>query len=210
MFGLFGRRSLEDMLDKLSGCGIRLREGAGPDALLRDTSRFEAAVTRAGLEAGGFLTVLIAMGDEGTLIEPGHSAAINVSILPPPSDDVWHFDAECIEDHGDYKWIVERLCTLSGGDLHFDAVADYVDVAAGEAWLELDQAGTRVRLDLRVHDDWADEAVFAALQQRLAATGSPRRFAMQGLGQDALLVCLPPDRLRALNKLTGMQFQIIA
>jgi hypothetical protein len=51
-----------------------------------------------------------------------------------PSDQIWHFDTECIEDHGDYKKIVSRIVTLAHGALPLEQVEDFVDIENGAAW----------------------------------------------------------------------------
>src|SRR5260221_470621 len=43
------------------------------------------------------------------------------------SDDIWNFDAECIEDHGAYVDVVSRFVTLAKGALPLTGIADYVD-----------------------------------------------------------------------------------
>jgi hypothetical protein len=127
--------------------------------------------------------------------------------LGPPSDDVWHFDVKCIEGRGAYKIIVDRLCRMTKGDLAFDQVKDDVDADQRIAWVELTRAGESERIDLTFDDNWVDPGIFSDMQQRLAATGSPRRFAARGLGQDCLIVCQTPQSLKALNRATGLRFR---
>jgi hypothetical protein len=45
-----------------------------------------------------------------------------------PSDDIWHFDVECIEDHNDYVRIAQRFVDLAGSHLSLEDINDYVDV----------------------------------------------------------------------------------
>jgi hypothetical protein len=158
------RQTLEQMLDALAACGVSLREGASAELLVREKTAIDGGTSRATLEKGGFESVLIAMGDE---IDAPEGAPVD-----PPSDDVWHFDVEFIEDHGAYRTIVERLCKMTHGDFRCDRVDDYVDVDAGVAWVELTRAGETERVTLRVDNDWTDERIFSVLQEKLAATGS--------------------------------------
>lgn len=201
-FGLWKRQSLQSMLETAAACGISLRDGVSPDVLYRQRTRWEPARSPATIEKGGFESLLIAMGDDPY-------DATTFAPLDPPSDDVWHFDVEFIEDHGAYKSIVDRLCRMTNGDLSFDAVADYVDVDVGVAWVEVSSAGRRERIELTVDNDWTDPKIFSEMQERLKATGSVRRFAMHGLGQDCLIVCQTQDNLTALNRATGLRFRVM-
>ena len=124
-----------------------------------------------------------------------------------PADDVWHFDVEAIEDHGSYVQIVENCCRLTGGDLTFDDVRDFVDVEQQIAWVEVSAKGRTERVDLKVDNDWVDPKIFAKLAEWLESGLAPRRrFAMHGLGQDLLLICKPPEDIKQINRATGLRF----
>lgn len=202
MFGIWRRPTMEEMLEAIRACGIALRDGVLPEALLRKQTQWDSGRTRAMIEKPGFEMLLVAMGDDPFDYEAGRP-------LDPCSDDVWHFDVEFIEDHGAYKTIVERLCRMTGGDLAFDQVADYVDVEGEVAWVELTSAGKVERINLVVNNDWTDGEIFSEMQRRLSATGSLRRFAEQSLGQDCLIVCQTPEKLKALNRATGLSFRVM-
>ncbi len=189
------------MLAAIAPCGLSLCEGAAPDVLLRQRTQWKSERSRATLEKSGFQSLLIAMGNDP--YDPK-----SFKPLDPPSDDVWHFDVEFIEGHGAYKIIVDRLCRMTRGDLTFDRVTDYVDVEERVAWVELTRAGGSERIDLTIDDDWTDPKIFLEMQQRLVATGSPRRFAMLGLGQDCLIVCQTLENLKTLNRVTGLRFRV--
>jgi hypothetical protein len=198
--GFWKRPTLEMMLEAIRPCGVALRDGVPTDALFQQRTPWEGERSRATIEKRGFEALLIAMGDDPYDFEAR-------TPLEPPSDDVWHFDVEFIENHGAYKTIVDRLCRTTGGDLVFDQVTDYVDVEEQVAWVELTRAGKAERVDLSVDNDWTDPKIFAEMQRRLAATGSPRRFAEQSLGQDCLIVCQTPENLKALNRVAGLRFR---
>jgi hypothetical protein len=136
------------------------------------------------VEKCGFEMLLALMGDDPYDFEAHKD-------LDPYSDDVWHFDVEFIEDHGAYKTIADRLSRMTGGDLVFDQVADYVDVEGEIAWVELSQGGKTERVELTIDND------------------SQRRFAWHTLGQDCLIVCLTPEKLKALNRDTGLRFRVM-
>lgn len=196
MFGFFRRRrTLEQMLSDLAACGIAPRAGVSPEAMLRN-----AGMDRREIERGDFAALLIALGIEDYDEQAPETPRIW-------SDDVWHFDTECIEGDGDYLRIVRHLSRLARGALRFASVRDHVDIGAGVAWVETTDGSGTERLALRVQDDWVDEAIFALLQSRLVAAGARPRFAAHGLGQDMLLVCLEPRAIARLNRLTGLRFQ---
>jgi hypothetical protein len=193
---------MEAMLEAIRPCGVALRDGVLPEALLRKQNRWEGERSRAIIQKRGFEMLLVAMGDDPYDYEAGKP-------LDPYSDDVWHFDVEFIEDHGAYKTIVDRLSRMTGGDLAFDQVADYVDVEGEVAWVELSQGGKTERVELTVDNDWTDGKIFTEMQRRLCAKGSQRRFAEQSLGQDCLFVCQTPEKLKALNRVTGLRFRVL-
>jgi hypothetical protein len=188
------RRTVEEMLISLSECGISLRPHVPVESLFAEFSRET-------IEKDGFEALLCEMGNDR--FGPKSLVALN-----PYSDDVWHFDTEFIYDHGAYRDIVNRLCVLARGDLKFDEVKDYVVVEDKVAWVELLSGQQVERIDLEVNDDWVDSRIVSVMQQRIAATGSQRRYACQGLGQDCLFVCQAPNALRKLNKTTGLRFTI--
>ncbi|WP_436440810.1 hypothetical protein, partial [Enterococcus faecium] len=78
---------------------------------------------------------------------------------------------------------------MTKGILSLNEIEDYVDVEEGVAWVEMKRAGRTERIELTVNNDWTDPKIFLEMQERLKTTGSSRRFAMQSLGQDCLIVC---------------------
>jgi hypothetical protein len=182
------KKSVETMLEEAAAVGIALRPGVEPQHLWAGRSKSK-------FESGGFLTLLGNMGDEDC--EAG---------VEPLSDDIWHFDVEAINDHGDYVRIVENCCRLTGGDLNFERIADHVDIANKRAFIEVIANGHGQRVDLDVDDDCVDEKVFKFLMDQLAATGSKRQFAAHTPGQDMLLICKTPSETNAISRATGLRF----
>ena len=179
------------MLADLASVGISLRRGTGPEQIL---------VGREKIEKGGFEVLLIEMGEEPFDLK-------TFTPLEPFCDDVWHFDVEAIEDHGSYVRIAENCRRLAGGDLKFEDIRDYVDIDGKVAWLEVSINGRRDRVDFKVDNDWVDPVIFAKLQEWLGEAGSERRFAVQGLGQDLLLICKSPEEINRINRKTGLRFR---
>jgi hypothetical protein len=103
---------------------------------------------RSAYEAEPFLLLLVVMG--------GSPEEEPFEYL---SDAIWHFDTECIVDHGDYAAIARRMSVLSGGDLPFEEVQDFIEIENEEAWLSLVLDGKAYRFDAAVDEDWVDEEI---------------------------------------------------
>ncbi|HTQ12366.1 MAG TPA: hypothetical protein VMH86_00720 [Rhizomicrobium sp.] len=183
LFNFRRRKSVETMLAELAKLGIRLSPGIEPDELLADFSR-EA------IEKSGFEMLLVAMGSP------------NASF----SSDVWHFDAEAIEDHGSYVDLAEHCVRLANPDLSFVRISDHVEVDEGEAWIEYENGSGVERVILAVDDDWVDPAFFDDLDKRLESRGSKRRFWAHVLGQDSLIICQPESSIGSINRTSGLKF----
>jgi hypothetical protein len=100
MFKLFKRGpggpvSFKQQLSTLASCGINLAAGVEPEALLE-------SFDRAAFEAEPYRRMLQCMGGEA---ESESQAGENGY----PSDNIWHFDTERIEDHGFYAAIARRM-----------------------------------------------------------------------------------------------------
>lgn len=181
--------SVATALAQLEGVGVRLRPGISRDDVLHSFGgTMESAVD--------WIQLLCVLGSE---VERGDFARI--------SDDIWHFDAECIEDQGDYLRVVERFVILAKGALPLTNIRDHVDVEAGEAWVEFTLEEKRVRWDLKVSDDWVDPELYSQLQGLVAPRAAGKRFFIVALGQDSL-ISFGDDRMKqALSNLSGLKFQ---
>lgn len=126
----------------------------------------------------------------------------------PKSNDLWHFDTECIADDGDYVRIAERLACLSKGVLAISDVRDHVSIEDSVAWLELNFRGKPVHWDFEVQDDWVDATVFTRFVQLFGDTSSDARFTYGDLGgQDCLIGFATEEQRQALTGLTGVKFE---
>jgi len=181
-----GTVKLEEQLKALKDLGIRLRRGMTVDHVL-------VSFPREDYEKRPFELLLTTMGSE-----------LEVEPYERLSDDVWHFDAECIEDHGAYVDIAERVAVLAG--LELGDVKDYVRADADEAWLAFTLDGVRHKWDLEVEDDWADESVFEKFDALLQASGDQRLITLQWGGQDCLILAGNAERLQRLRETTGLDF----
>ncbi|MEA2204995.1 MAG: hypothetical protein QOE77_1771 [Blastocatellia bacterium] len=160
-----------------------------PDHLL-------AMFDRTDYEKNPYVMLLTIMGSE-----------MDVEPFIIASDDIWHFDTECIEDHNDYVRIAQRLADLAGGELPLDDLKDYVDVDGGVAWLSFTLNGQRVRWDAKVDADWVDATILSRIAELLRSRGPGRQFTYYDLGgQDCLLGCATPENLQRLRAATSMDF----
>jgi hypothetical protein len=184
---LFGKKppTLERQLHDLVECGVRLLPGANREALLREWSQEE-------FENDPYELALVALaGDD-----------------PPLAENVWHFDTECIEDHGDYARIAERMRSMAGNALPIASIQDFVDVEAREAWLSFVLDGSEHRWTCEVQDDWVDPTVLSRFAALLARRNTGYRFAYLDLGgQDCMLGCFRDDELRRLRRTTGLAWE---
>lgn len=182
--------TLEKQLQILSDCGIELAPGITKDHLL-------ASYHREDYEAEPFLLLLARMGGE---LEEEPFAYL--------SNNIWHFDTECIEGHGDYEQIANRMRDLAGGALPLAEINDYVDVDEEKAWLSFKLNGVETRWEMEVDSDWVDPKVFSAFASLLAEQPNDKRYTYFDLqGQDCLIGCSTPEQLKRLRKETGLDFQ---
>jgi hypothetical protein len=122
------------------------------------------------------------------------------------SHDIWHLDAECIEDHGDYVRLAKRFSVLAGPSLALGDLVDHVDIEAGEASLEFRLDGRKVSWDLAVDNDWMDPALYTNFQGLLRSRNN-QRFMICALGQDSLVLCGDEAKRRTISSFSGLQFQ---
>jgi hypothetical protein len=180
--------TLEQKLEVLASCGFRLAEPFTCDDLLKSWSR-------ADCEKPGYDLVLVGLGMTEEQ-EPWRSHCVSL----------WHFDTECIEDHGDYKRIAERMAEMAGGSLIIANVQDHVDVENEEAWLSFSCGGKDIKIQCEVQDDWVDPTVFSRFVELLAQSDSSKIYVCYELGgQDCLIGCVTREELKKLNR-KGIKF----
>jgi len=182
--------SLETQLQTLADHGINLL----PD---RTVDEFLISFPREDYESSPFGLVLFVLGGEVESRPCGRHF----------SNDIYTFDAECIEDHGDYRSQVLQLCRIAGDDLPVEDISDTIDIDAGIARIELTLDGRTHEFEPHVDNDWFDPDVIFWLDALLAARGSTRRFFLHDTGdQNLVTICTTPDRVAALSKATGLVF----
>lgn len=181
--------SVRQGLEQLAALGIRRRDGISDDDLL--------------LSLGGtmdspvdWVTLLCVLGGN---VERGD--------FPRISDDIWHLDAECIEDNGDYVRVLEQFVVLAKGQLPLTDLRDRVDIENGEAWVEFTLDGKPIHWDLEVSDDWLAPELYTQLQELVTARAGGKKFFIVALGQDSLVGFGDAALKDALSRLIGLEFQ---
>ena len=177
------------MLKQLASLGIRVRPGIADEDLLYS----RGGTMDSPVEC---LELLCVLGNE---VERGDFERI--------SDDIWHFDAECIGGRGDYIRLLERFAALAKGALPLTDIRDDVDIENGMAWVEFSLEGKKFRWDLAVNDDWVDPEIYSQLQQLAMQRGSGKRFFIAILAQDSLISFGDDQMRQALSKLSGLDFR---
>jgi len=185
-----GRRtSVSEALSPLANIGVHVRPGISNEDLLYSLEgTMESPVE--------WVQLLCVLGSE---VERGDFERI--------SDDIWHFDAECIEDHGHYRAVVNRFVILAKGALPLTEINDHVVIDEKEAWVEFTLDGKRVHWDLEVSDDWVDPQLYSRLQEAVAPRGAGKRFFIVALGQDSLISFGDDQMRQELSRLSGLNFQ---
>lgn len=138
--------SLTRQLEDLRACGVKLFPSATEEALLAECTQDEFA-------REPYQLVLVTIGD-----------------APPRPENIWHFDTECIEDHGDYARIAKRFAGIAGGDFPLTDVHDFVNVEPRQAWVAFKLYCVDYCWTCKVDDDWVDSRIIFAV--RLAPSGA--------------------------------------
>jgi hypothetical protein len=180
--------SLEQKLEILAGCGLRLAPPFTAQDLLESWPR-EA------FEKPGFTLTLVGLGmTEERPPWRNHCA------------NVWHLDTECIEDNGSYIRVAKRMAELTQGSIIIENLRDQVDLEAGTANLDFDHDGKPVHIDFKVNDDWLDPAALSLFVRMLALSDPSKLFIYHDTkGQDCVIACVTRGQFLALKK-AGVHF----
>ncbi|MBF0548421.1 MAG: hypothetical protein HQM08_28555 [Candidatus Riflebacteria bacterium] len=180
--------TLEEKLDLLTECGFKLNTPFTVENLLASWPRNE-------FEKPGFSLVLVSLGMTEEQ-EPWGNHCTNL----------WHMDSECIEDHGDYKELTQRMVEITQGSLPLENIQDFIDVEKKEAWVSFSFKGREFKITCRVNDDWVDPDFFGKLVELLQTADPDKIFVHFDLGgQDCLLGCVTRDQFEMLLK-QGIEF----
>jgi hypothetical protein len=122
------------------------------------------------------------------------------------SDDIWHLDAECICEDGDYANLLERFCILTKGAMVVTDVEDHVDIEASQAWIDFRFQGQNVHWDIEVNDDWLDPGFYSHVCELVRTVTPDRGFFICALGQDSLISYGDKEQKRKLSDILGLKF----
>ena len=126
----------------------------------------------------------------------------------PMSERIWHVHRDSIRQPEDYVHTLMRLAGVAKASGAVLPVADVQALPSGENVL------LRFRLDAHTCE-WElsgspnalDPELLLRAADILQESAGPRQFAYAALGgPDALIVCVDPGELDALNRLTGLGF----
>jgi hypothetical protein len=175
--------TIEDQLDALARCGLKLKDQFGVQDLVESWGRD-------ALNAPGWDLTLVCLGM--TEEKPPWR---------PHCENLWHFDTECIEGNGSYIQIAKRMAEMAQGSLPFSGIRDHVDIDAGTAWLQFKCGGRPIRIDCDVNDDWVDPSLFGHFVDLLAECDPNKLFIYYDLGgQDCIIGCVTREQYATLQK----------
>ena len=184
---------LEEQLERLEQLGIRLNPEATIEDLLNEMDREE-------LESNPYSPLLIVLGCE---FEKDENVWIHIS------NNVWYLDTECIEDNGDYIRIVERLITLSQGELTIESLTDSVDIEANEITISFVLKGEHYTWSMEVNDDWLDINILSKFNSALDKLNSEKKFFVAVIDQTCLIGFFKESQVEELNRLIDIKFESI-
>lgn len=177
-------KTLEEKLEVLVSCGIALRPDLSIDELLSSWDRAE-------YEKPGFSMTLVGVG-----------MTQEAPPWKPRSENLWHFDTECIDGHGAYADIAKRMAELSGGSLNLTNIKDYVNIKEGKAWLSFKLDGKTIKIDCTIDNDWVDPKVFGHFVRLLANKDPSKIYFYYDLeGQDCIIGCVNHENYQKLRKI---------
>lgn len=187
---------VESTFEKILACGMKLRDGVSATDVLDRAYRAD----------GSHLNDDTALALLSQLAEEDENGEVYLS------DDVRHFDTECIYAVGDYTCFVNSLVQLAGADLPISNVRDTLTTSESgdgiSARIDFLLDGQLEHLTLVSERDWIDESIFSRLNELLARRGVARRIAVMSLGQDGLAVCRTLAEIAKLNRIPGLMFEV--
>lgn len=184
-------------LETLAQCGICPNEGIGLETFL--STHPERAYERSP-----FKLLLEVLGDDTEVEVDGRL------VRRPLSDNIWHFNAECIAGPGDYARIARRMATLAEAALPLCAISDEVDLR-GHAALSFRLGEREFRWQAKVTENWVDPTIMTLFVALLSQQNTEQRFVYLDLaGRESLIGCATPAQRKMLRQRTGLDFEWLA
>lgn len=126
----------------------------------------------------------------------------------PVSNNVWHFDAECVEGAETYINIARRFHALAGKSLPMETIDAGFD-NDGKMVLRFRLANRHYRWRIALHGDWVDNTILKRFNRLLIGRRTGKVFVVlwSGVTQDCTFACLTTIQLKRLRHLTGLNFR---
>lgn len=124
------------------------------------------------------------------------------------TDQLWNFDTEAIEDHGDYIRIIKNIKRITANELDFRNIKDFVDIEKNKAVISFDLFGKHYDWNLKVQNDWVDEKLFTQivrLTHQYKTRGKLTYFDTGG--QSFVMGYVDEDLFRELRNKTGLNIE---
>ncbi len=130
----------------------------------------------------------------------------------PMSERVWHVHRDSIRQAGDYVHALMRLAGVAEASRAVLPVADAQVLPSGQNVLLRFRLGAQTcEWELSGSPNTLDPELLLRSADTLRKSGGLHQFAYAALGgPDALIVCVNPGELDALNRLTGLGFTWLA
>lgn len=124
------------------------------------------------------------------------------------SDDVIHFDLECVDDSNSYTSMLEQLVALSKGALKMVNIHCDIDRKRKEASVSFQYNDADCKWDLVYNDDWFDIGVVLKMNSILMNAGSTQFFYINDPPdeQGVIVVFSSQETIWELNLLTDFPF----
>jgi len=190
---LLNRVTIEQQVAILAEIGVTVNDGVAVD----DLTAFE---DRDELELQPYAGLVEALGYE-----------IERKPFTPKCNRLWMCDYERIEDHGDYKAVLERLELMTYCALGLRDIKDYVDIEDDEAWVEFTYRGATIHWDAEVDNDWLDPFIIVKYDALLKESRSLFRIYSNhtDYGQIAFFAAFTPEQKARFDEICKIKLILI-
>jgi hypothetical protein len=190
---LLNRVTIEQQVAILAEIGVTVNDGVAVDDLTAFGDRDE-------LELQPYAGLVEALGYE-----------IERKPFTPKCNRLWMCDYERIEDHGDYKAVLERLELMTDCALGLRDIKDYVDIEDDEAWVEFTYRGATIRWGAEVDNDWLDPFIIVKYDALLKDSRSLFRIYSNhtDYGQIAFFAAFTPEQKARFDEICKIKLILI-
>jgi len=114
------------------------------------------------------------------------------------------YDAECIENDGDYKRVFAAYQQASFGAIKFTRIKDVIDHENVEATISFVANGLPFRQTFLQEGDWVAEGFHAYMNKVAAAVGDKKRFYQLETGDQTVALAFVTPRTYARARKAGL------